>query len=148
GAKSIRNSLSSTKSSGYPQRHASIAVSRLIASPAGLQTGSPRRSCSIRGTELDGKPGPTMALRTLPKVLIGLFLIASLANVGQKALGLEAQDVLYFRAGPLTLRPQVGISEVYNDNVFYLAKSPVSDFITAISPGLKLQLGRPQENYL
>lgn len=61
---------------------------------------------------------------------------------------LEPEDFLFFKVGHLTLRPQVAVAEVYNDNIFYQDQREVQDFITIVSPGLKLQLGRPEANYI
>jgi hypothetical protein len=61
---------------------------------------------------------------------------------------LEPSDVLFYQFGPLSLKPQLSLSEVYNDNVFYLPNNAVDDFITTISPGLKLQLGKLEKNYI
>jgi hypothetical protein len=67
------------------------------------------------------------------------------------ATGLQAADwdpgkLLAYKLGPVTLRPQLGISETYNDNVFYLPRSvnAIDDFITTISPGLSFSLGREE----
>jgi hypothetical protein len=87
-----------------------------------------------------------MLLRTtLTKVLLcGLAALGLCIQVA----ALEPEDVLFFKTGPLTLRPQVGLSEVYNDNIFYQGQNQVSDFVSVISPGLKLQLGRPEHNFI
>src|SRR5690349_2018420 len=61
---------------------------------------------------------------------------------------LEPEDVLFFKTGPLTIRPQLALAEQYNDNLFYQPRNQVEDFISIISPGLKLQLGRPEHNFM
>jgi polysaccharide biosynthesis protein VpsM len=76
--------------------------------------------------------------------MCGLALLGS----SGPAAALDAEDVLYFRWGPLTLKPQVGFSEMYNDNIFYTGDQSISDLISVISPGLKLQLGRPEQNFV
>ncbi len=81
-----------------------------------------------------------MKLRALPTLpLLGM----SLALLPDRVAALDAEDVLYYRFGPLSIKPQAGLSEIYNDNIFYLPNNTVSDFITMVSPGLKLDLGRP-----
>jgi hypothetical protein len=60
---------------------------------------------------------------------------------------LEPEDVLLFQAGPLSLKPQLAISEIYNDNILY-SQDPVSDFVTSLSPGLKVQVGRMEHNHI
>jgi hypothetical protein len=63
---------------------------------------------------------------------------------------IEASDVLVFSHGPLSLRPQLGITEQFNDNIFYLDQNTKSDFVTTFAPGLKLLLGQdlPNENHI
>src|SRR3954464_4664531 len=62
----------------------------------------------------------------------------------------EASDVLVFSHGPLSLRPQLGITEQFDDNIFYLDQNKQSDFVTTFAPGLKLLLGQdlPTENHI
>jgi hypothetical protein len=83
--------------------------------------------------------------RSTCQILITSLL---LILVGSQVLAVEPEDVLFYKAGPLTLRPQFSLSEMYNDNIFYQHSDAVEDFVTTISPGLKLQLGRPEHNYL
>ena len=76
----------------------------------------------------------------------GAALAAAAANV----FALEPSDVLVFSHGPLSLRPQLGVSEQFNDNIFYSDIARRSDFITMISPGLKLLVGQdlPDQNHI
>lgn len=76
--------------------------------------------------------------------LAGLALLSS----GWTTVALEPEDVLFFKTGPLSLRPQFSLGETYSDNIFYQETDPVEDFITVVSPGVKLQLGRPDHNYV
>jgi hypothetical protein len=66
------------------------------------------------------------------------------------AIALEASDILVYSHGPLSLRPQVGFVEQFNDNVFYSKDDAETDFVTVISPGVKLQFGQdlPTENHI
>ena len=80
--------------------------------------------------------------------ILALLLFTLLTASCPRVWALDPKDVLTFSVGPVSVRPQLGLSEVYNDNIFYLAEDPESDFISSISPGLKLQLGRVEENYL
>ena len=77
-----------------------------------------------------------------------LFIGMTLAMDCSRVSALEAEDILSFRTGPLSIKPQMALTEVYSDNIFYLPKNEVDDFITMVSPGLKLQLGKPEKNYL
>jgi hypothetical protein len=74
---------------------------------------------------------------------------ACAVSTGQ-VFAVEASDVLVFSKGPLSLRPQFGLIEQFDDNIFYGDEDRESDFITIISPGLKLQLGQdlPAENHI
>lgn len=78
--------------------------------------------------------------------LAGAAAAASTAPV----FAVEASDVLVFSKGPLSLRPQFGLVEQFDDNIFYEDTDRDSDFITVVSPGLKLQLGQdlPNENHV
>jgi hypothetical protein len=75
---------------------------------------------------------------------------AAMFAAAAKTHALEASDVLVFSHGPLSLRPQLGITEQFDDNVFYLDKNTESDFITTIAPGLKFLVGQdlPTENHI
>ncbi|MFO1499090.1 MAG: outer membrane beta-barrel protein [Verrucomicrobiota bacterium] len=75
-------------------------------------------------------------------------MTAALLAIPGVAFAIEPQDVLVFSKGPLTLRPELGLAEMYNDNIFYRDKDTLQDFISVISPGLRLDLGKPQHNYL
>jgi hypothetical protein len=77
-----------------------------------------------------------------------LFSTLAVLAFGVRLLALEPEDVLFIQKGPLTFRPQFSLSELYNDNIFYQSQDQVQDLITDISPGLKLQLGRPEHNYI
>jgi hypothetical protein len=58
--------------------------------------------------------------------------------------GFQMSDALAFSVGPVTLRPSVGVSETFTDNLFYQGSGPdrVSDIITTASVGMTLALGR------
>jgi len=55
----------------------------------------------------------------------------------------EAKDIMAFGAGPFVVKPHLQVAELYNDNLFYgSGGAPVDDFITVISPGVDIRLGR------
>ncbi len=56
--------------------------------------------------------------------------------------GFEAKDLLAFSVGPLVVRPRVGVSETYNDNLFYNSGAEESAFITGVTPAVDVRLGR------
>jgi hypothetical protein len=72
-----------------------------------------------------------------------LVLLTGLAAAPRIASAIEPSDLLIYSREPVSLRPQLGLTETYNDNIFYQPKS-VADFITTISPGLTVILGRDQ----
>lgn len=59
----------------------------------------------------------------------------------------DASDYLLFSKGPVLLRPRLGVSEDYIDNLFsqHIGQG---DLITSISPGLNLQYGRLANNFM
>jgi hypothetical protein len=78
------------------------------------------------------------------------WLGAAIAASAGRVLALEASDVLVYSHGPLSLRPQFGFVEQFNDNIFYSGANGASDFITTFSPGLNFQVGQdlPTENHV
>ncbi len=67
---------------------------------------------------------------------------------GATAWGFEASDVLLFNRGSFSLRPQLGVSETYDDNVRYQNRGKQDDFVMAVSPGLIAQYGVQEHNFL
>lgn len=72
----------------------------------------------------------------------------SAAILAPKSLALEPSDLLLFDVGPFSIRPQANLDLQYNDNVYYREENVVGDFITVLSPGVKIQIGQqlPDEN--
>jgi len=69
-------------------------------------------------------------------------------TLGGAAKAMDASDLLVYDIGPLTLRPLFDLSETYNDNVLFGGKNLVSDFVTTVTPGIKLQLGQGGGNLI
>lgn len=69
-------------------------------------------------------------------------------TLGGSAQAMDASDLLVYDIGPLTLRPLFDLSETYNDNVLFRGKDLVSDFVTTVTPGIKLQLGQRGGNLI
>ena len=67
----------------------------------------------------------------------------AIAQVG----AIEPADVLVFTMDPVMLRPRVALSETYNDNIFSLQNGE-GDFLTTLSPGLNLQVGKSGLNFI
>lgn len=98
-----------------------------------------------------------VSLRSAPCCLY----VAAVLGIGWPTVlrALEPADILAIKAGPVVIRPQLAISERFDDNVFFnttLANGAIlnrradaeSDFITTISPGVQLALGRAEGNHL
>lgn len=61
---------------------------------------------------------------------------------------IEPSDLLLYQVGPLALKPQFAVSETFNDNIFYSEQNENADLISSVSPGIALQVGRKDFNYL
>ncbi len=85
------------------------------------------------------------------------FAMATFANA------VEPEDLLYYRVGNVSIRPNFGIGQSYNDNVFFRGDEAFfvvnpdgstsriereDDFITSLSGGASFLLGRPTGNFL
>ncbi len=81
----------------------------------------------------------------------GLWMLAAagLFAGAARARALDASDVLIYEIGPVHVKPRVSFSEQYDDNILR-GPSPgaMEDFITIISPGVGLQLGRIEANHI
>jgi hypothetical protein len=81
-------------------------------------------------------------------------IAAGIFAAGAKALALDANDVLVYSLGAVRVRPQIAVSERYDDNIFYQGNkslpgvTPEDDFITTVSPALSIQLGRTLGNHI
>lgn len=56
--------------------------------------------------------------------------------------------MLLIQKGPMALKPQLELSQTFNDNITYREDDTESDFITTVSPGISLQLGSRTFNYI
>jgi hypothetical protein len=56
--------------------------------------------------------------------------------------------MLLIQKGPVALKPQLEVSQSFNDNISYRDEDKEADFITTVSPGLGLQVGSRTFNYL
>lgn len=75
-------------------------------------------------------------------------LLASAAASSLHTLALEPSDLLLFQKGPAVLKPQFNVTETFNDNITYRKDNQKADLITTFSPGLDLQVGRKDFNFL
>ena len=94
------------------------------------------------------------------------FQAASLAcalSVPNQLNAIEPEELLYYRVGNVSIRPSFGISETYNDNVFFRGDDSFfvinpdgstteiereGDLITSLSGGASILLGRPTGNFI
>jgi hypothetical protein len=79
---------------------------------------------------------------------VAICLWAGLVGVSQQVGAIEATEVLLFSWGPVTLKPQLGLAGVYNDNLFSQATNTIADLTTVISPGFGVLVGKRSDNYL
>ena len=76
------------------------------------------------------------------------FVVAAGVGTSISAHALEPYDVLVYSVGPVLIRPQFDFTETYSSNVFYSEDNPQDNFISYISPGIDLLLGRIEDNYV
>ncbi len=74
--------------------------------------------------------------------------VAAAAATASQLQALDASNILIFSRDPVILRPQLEMTETYNDNIFFKSANQVGDFISTISPGLNVQLGKLEGNFL
>ncbi len=74
--------------------------------------------------------------------------VAAFATAFGTASALEPSDVLVYSIGPLTLRPQLEIAQRFDNNLFYTSSNQTNDFITLITPGINLSVGKPDHNFV
>ena len=86
---------------------------------------------------------PTISRSGAP--LWGLPLAALLSGTAARA---DIYDYLVYEVGPVTLRPQADILSTFNSNVFYDAEDESSDLVTTFRPGLKVNYGYEDANFV
>ncbi|MEO8426649.1 MAG: outer membrane beta-barrel protein [Verrucomicrobiota bacterium] len=72
--------------------------------------------------------------------------VAGVAVGIMPARAIQPSDVLAYSIGPLLVRPQFDITETFDSNLYYRHDDEIGDFITAISPGINLYLGKPEHH--
>lgn len=78
----------------------------------------------------------------------GVCLCAGFLGIRQQVGAIDPSDVLLFSWEPVTLKPQLGLAEVYSDNIFFQSNDTTSDLTTVISPGLGVLVGKRSDDYL
>ena len=84
----------------------------------------------------------------MTRIPCALLFCAGLAGASERAVALEASEVLLFSWGRLTIKPQLAVSETYNDNIFARASDETADFTTTVSPGVTFLLGQRTANHI
>src|SRR5213079_752349 len=94
-----------------------------------------------------------------------LTVAAGLSAAASQAWAVDASDLLVYSLGPVRVRPHVSVSEQYNDNIFFRSGQPIlipiapniflivpqpveDDYITTLSAGAVVQLGRRDANHV
>ena len=85
-----------------------------------------------------------------------LAIAAGLSAAGARAWAVDASDILVYSVGSVRVKPHLALAEEYDDNIFYRPDKPiprfplprVADFLTVVSPGVNLQLGRNEANHI
>ena len=85
-----------------------------------------------------------------------LAIAAGLSAAGARAWAVDASDVLVYGVGSVRVKPHLALAEEYDDNIFFRPDKPipaspfprVADFLTVVSPGVNLQLGRNEANHV
>jgi hypothetical protein len=80
------------------------------------------------------------------KLPSGVGLLAAVATL-HSVRAVDPSSVLLYTKGPLALKPQFSVTETFNDNVTYRSDHQQSDFVTTLSPGLAVQVGRRDFNF-
>jgi hypothetical protein len=80
-------------------------------------------------------------------ISLGVSLALGLASVPVMQ-AIEPKELLLYSTGRFALKPQLTVSETFNDNIFYRNEGKVSDFITTLSPGLNFQVGSHDYNFI
>lgn len=75
-------------------------------------------------------------------------MLAAMSGAFIEAKALEPADLLFHRIGNVSLRPSFQISETYNDNIFFRENEKEVDWISALSGGAVVLLGKPEESSL
>lgn len=95
-----------------------------------------------RGVVVEAK---FLGKRNLTRSVLCPWLAATAGALAtaQPARALEPTDLLSYSYGPVTLRPKISESELYNDNVYYRTNGPTKagDLVSTPSAGFSLTLG-------
>ena len=86
-----------------------------------------------------------------------LTIAAGLSAAGAQAWAVDASDLLVYSIGSVHVKPHLALTEQYDDNIFFRPSKPIpgfpfppveGDFLTVVSPGVNLRLGRPEANHI
>jgi hypothetical protein len=71
-----------------------------------------------------------------------------IASASVAAFAIDPSSLLLIQKGPAVLKPQFQVNETFNDNVTYRQDDRQSDLVSTVSPGLALQLGTKEYNFI
>lgn len=77
---------------------------------------------------------------------VGAILAALAGTLDGRADEADAERYLIYNLGPVSLRPQLEVSETFDSNLFFDEEEPVSDLVSNFRPGLRMVIGDPDEN--
>src|SRR5437016_3698364 len=60
------------------------------------------------------------------------------------AAEIDPPKALAWSAGAFLIRSRVEVGEMYDDNIFFRQTGEVDDFLSKISPGISISLGKPE----
>src|SRR5258708_24425355 len=87
-------------------------------------------------------------MEKLHRVKRAAWLAACIVLVRSTGHGVDATDLLVYSVGPLRLKPHLGLTQKFDDNIYYRDQNIESDLVTIISPGLSLQLGKDAGDFI
>lgn len=79
----------------------------------------------------------------MKKCIVAVFILVVFFLLAGKSYAIEVK----VKAGSFEIIPFVNVTEVYTDNVFATQNDTKSDFVTIISPGIKLLFPRVKRRY-
>ena len=83
-----------------------------------------------------------------PKPASALLALAASLSAPVQTEAVDPDRLLLYSYKRLSVRPQLVVAEAFSDNVYFRETGVESDFITLISPGVKFQIGRKDEEYV
>ena len=78
-----------------------------------------------------------------------LCIGATLCFSAAQSSAFEMKDALLFSWDPVTIKPQMAVTQTFNDNIFYRESGrQTGDLVTTLSPGVAILIGKRVDDYL